>query len=40
MKKAKDIMTTNPTPLLSPEVDSAIREAFPGLIAGELLPIG
>lgn len=39
MKKAKDIMMTNPTPLLSPEVDSAIREAFPGLIAGELLPI-
>ncbi|MBL8099973.1 MAG: trimethylamine methyltransferase family protein [Anaerolineales bacterium] len=40
MKKAKEIMTTNPTPLISPEVDSAIREAFPGLIAGELLPIG
>jgi trimethylamine--corrinoid protein Co-methyltransferase len=40
MKKAKDIMMINPTPLISPEVDSAIREAFPGLIAGELLPIG
>lgn len=39
MKKAKEIMATNPTPLLSPEVDFAIREAFPGLIAGELLPI-
>jgi trimethylamine---corrinoid protein Co-methyltransferase len=40
MKKAKEIMTTNPTPLISPEVDSAIRAEFPGLIAGELLPIG
>src|SRR5688572_4937932 len=39
MKKAKEIMTTNPTPLISPEVDSAIRAEFPGLIAGELLPI-
>jgi trimethylamine--corrinoid protein Co-methyltransferase len=39
MKKAKEIMTTNTAPLISPEVDSAIREAFPGLIAGDLLPI-
>lgn len=39
LKKAKEIMKTNATPLLSPEVDSAIRQAFPGLIAGELTPI-
>lgn len=39
LKKAKEIMAINPTPLLAPQVDSAIREAFPGLIAGELLPI-
>ncbi len=39
MKKVKDIMMTNTAPLISPEVDSAIREAFPGLVAGELLPI-
>lgn len=39
MKKAKDIMMVNPTPLISPEVDSAIRAEFPGLIAGDLLPI-
>ncbi len=39
MKKVKDIMTTNTAPLISPEVDEKLRAAFPGLVAGELLPI-
>jgi len=39
MKKMKDIMTKNTAPLISPEIDAKLREAFPGLVAGELLPI-
>lgn len=39
MNKVKDIMTSNVTPLLSPEVDARIHAAFPGLVAGELMPI-
>jgi trimethylamine---corrinoid protein Co-methyltransferase len=39
MKKAKDIMTANTTPLIAPEVDAKIRAAFPGLVSGELEPI-
>jgi trimethylamine---corrinoid protein Co-methyltransferase len=39
MKRAKDIMTNNTAPLISPEVDEQIRAAFPGLVAGELQPI-
>jgi len=39
MKKAKEIMSINTTPLISPEVDEKIRAAFPGLIAGELTGI-
>ncbi len=38
MKKLKDVMTANTTPLISPELDGQLREAFPGLVAGELLP--
>jgi len=32
-------MMVNPAPLISPQVDAKIREEFPGLIAGELIPI-
>lgn len=39
LKKAKEVMMVNPSPLISPEVDLAIRDTFPNLIAGELLPI-
>jgi trimethylamine--corrinoid protein Co-methyltransferase len=39
MNKVKDIMKSNTTPLLSPEVDAKLRDAFPGLVSGELLPI-
>ena len=39
MKKVKDIMLNNTAPLISPEVDAQLRAAFPGLVAGELLPI-
>jgi len=39
MKKAKELMAVNPSALLSPEVDEKIRAKFPGLIAGELIPM-
>jgi len=39
MKKVKDIMSANTAPLISPEVDAQLKAAFPGLVAGELLPI-
>lgn len=39
LKRAKDIMTTNPASLLSPEIDEKIRTEFPGMIAGVLEPI-
>jgi trimethylamine:corrinoid methyltransferase-like protein len=39
MKKVKEIMTKNTAPLIPPEIDAKLREAFPGLVAGELLPI-
>ena len=39
MKRLKDIMTTNITPFISPELDEKIRMEFPGLVAGELIPI-
>ncbi len=39
MNKVKEIMKTNPTPLISPEIDAQLHEAFPGLVAGELVPI-
>jgi hypothetical protein len=39
MKKAKDVMTNNTAPLITPEVDEKIRAAFPGLVPGMLEPI-
>ena len=39
MKRVKEIMSSNTAPLISPEVDAQLRAAFPGLVAGELLPI-
>jgi len=39
MKKAKEIMSSNTAPLISPEVDEKIRAKFPGLVAGSLEPI-
>ncbi|MBL8064083.1 MAG: trimethylamine methyltransferase family protein [Anaerolineales bacterium] len=39
MKRVKDIMTSNTTPLISPEVDEKLRAAFPGLVPGLLEPI-
>ena len=39
MKKLKEIMASNTTPLISPEVDAKLRAAFPGLVSGDLLPI-
>jgi len=39
MKKLKEIMASNTAPLISPEIDAQLRAAFPGLVAGELLPI-
>jgi trimethylamine--corrinoid protein Co-methyltransferase len=39
MKKVKEIMTSNITPLLSPEVDEKLRAEFPGMVTGELKPM-
>jgi trimethylamine--corrinoid protein Co-methyltransferase len=39
MKKLKEIMTSNTAPLISPDIDEKLHAAFPGLVAGELLPI-
>ena len=39
MNKVKEIMSKNPEPLISPEVDEKLRAAFPGLVAGELAAI-
>ncbi len=39
MAKARDIMTKNTAPLIPPEVDSALRARFPGLVTGELTAI-
>jgi len=39
MKRVRDIMTTNTTPFITPEVDAKLREKFPGLVAGELEPL-
>ena len=39
MKKLKDIMAINPSSLISPEIDEKLHAAFPGLVAGELVPI-
>jgi trimethylamine--corrinoid protein Co-methyltransferase len=40
MNKVKEIMTKHPESLISPDVDEKLRAAFPGLVAGELAPIG
>lgn len=40
MMRAKEIMSKNTAPLISPEVDAKIRDAYPGLVAGVLEPIG
>jgi len=39
MKRVKEIMASNTAPLLSSEVEAKLRAEFPGMIAGELLPI-
>src|SRR5512139_1364341 len=39
MDRVREIMSKNPESLISPEVDAKLREAFPGLVAGELVPI-
>jgi trimethylamine--corrinoid protein Co-methyltransferase len=39
MNKVKEIMKSNTASLLSPDVEEKLRAAFPGLVAGELLPI-
>ena len=39
MNKVKEIMTKNTEPLISAEVDAKLRATFPGLVAGELMPI-
>jgi trimethylamine--corrinoid protein Co-methyltransferase len=39
MKKVKEIMVSNTAPLITAEIDAQLRATFPGLVAGELLPI-
>ena len=39
MNKVREIMSRNTEPLISPEVEAKLRAAFPGMVAGELLPI-
>jgi trimethylamine--corrinoid protein Co-methyltransferase len=39
LNKVKEIMANNTASLLSPEVDAKLRAAFPGLVAGELMPL-
>jgi trimethylamine--corrinoid protein Co-methyltransferase len=39
MKRVREIMESNTTPLLSTELDEKIRAEFPGLVQGELRPI-
>jgi trimethylamine--corrinoid protein Co-methyltransferase len=39
MNKVREIMSKNLEPLISPEIDAQLRAAFPGLVAGELLPL-
>lgn len=40
MKKAKEIMTSNTDSLISPELDEKLHAEFPGLVPGQLEPIG
>lgn len=39
MNKVREIMSKNLEPLISPEIDAQLRAAFPGLVAGQLLPL-
>ncbi|HMU91920.1 MAG TPA: trimethylamine methyltransferase family protein [Anaerolineales bacterium] len=39
MKRVKEVMTSNTTPLISPELDEKLRAEFPGMVAGMLHPI-
>jgi trimethylamine--corrinoid protein Co-methyltransferase len=39
MNKAKEVMSANTAPLISPELDVKLRAQFPGLVAGELKAI-
>ncbi len=39
MKKVKEIMASNTSPLISPELDEKLRAAFPNMVAGMLEPI-
>jgi trimethylamine--corrinoid protein Co-methyltransferase len=39
LKKVKDIMKSNTQPLISDEIEAKLRAEFPGMVAGELLPI-
>ena len=39
MKRVKEIMANNTASLIFPDVDEKLHAAFPGLVAGELLPI-
>jgi len=39
MKRAKEIMVSNTTPFISPELDAKLRTEFPGMVAGDLKPI-
>ena len=39
MKKVRDILGSNMNSLIPPEVDARLHEAFPGLVAGELVAI-
>jgi trimethylamine--corrinoid protein Co-methyltransferase len=39
MNRVKEIMTSNVTPLISPELDEKLHAEFPGMVAGELKPM-
>src|SRR6266542_3280324 len=39
MNRVKEIMTSNVTPFISPELDEELRAEFPGMVAGELKPM-
>ena len=39
MKRVKEIMASNTTPLLAPEIDEKIRAEFSDMVSGELKPI-
>jgi trimethylamine--corrinoid protein Co-methyltransferase len=39
MKRAREIMLSNPASVLPPEVDEKLRAEFPGMVPGELKPM-